>query len=51
MSPGGLLVSHDFGADRAPGVVKAFAEYFERIGVPYLQLSGFQGMVVKLAAG
>ena len=50
MSAGAILLSHDFGADRAPGVVKAFAEYFEPIQVPYVQLSGFQGMVVKLAA-
>jgi O-methyltransferase len=51
MTAGAILVSHDFGADRAPGVVKAFSEYFGRIGVPYMQLSGFQGMAVKLAAG
>lgn len=50
MSAGAILLSHDFGADRAPGVVKAFAEYFGRIEVPYLQLSGFQGMAVKLAS-
>jgi O-methyltransferase len=50
MNPGAILVSHDFGADRAPGVVKAFAEYFEPRQVPYVQLSGYQGMVVKLAA-
>jgi O-methyltransferase len=50
MSSGAILVSHDFGADRAPGVLKAFSEYFGEIQVPYVQLSGFQGMVVKLAA-
>ncbi len=34
MHTGAILVSHDFGADRAPGVVKAFAEYFGRIEFP-----------------
>lgn len=49
LSPGGILISHDFGADRAPGVLQAFQEYFGPIGVPFIQLSGYQGMVVKLA--
>jgi O-methyltransferase len=51
LSQGGILLSHDFGADRAPGVIKAFREYFGPRGVPFIQLSGFQGMVVKLASG
>ncbi len=50
LNPGGILLSHDFGADRAPGVVKAFREYFGPMSVPFIQLSGYQGMVVKLAA-
>jgi O-methyltransferase len=49
MSPGGILISHDFGADRAPGVLQAFQDYFCPIGVPFVQLSGYQGMVIKLA--
>jgi len=49
LSPGGILVSHDFGADRAPGVVEAFKEYFSPAGIPFVQLSGYQGMVVKVA--
>jgi O-methyltransferase len=49
MNIGGIILSHDFGADRAPGVIAAFAEFFQPLGVPYIQLSGFQGMAVKLA--
>jgi hypothetical protein len=49
MSRGGILVSHDFGADRAPGVLKAFQDYLGPMGVPFVQLSGYQGMAVKLA--
>lgn len=48
MSPGGIILSHDFGAERAPGVKKAFEEYFHPLGVPFMQLSGYQGMVTKV---
>jgi O-methyltransferase len=50
MSVGAILISHDFGADRAPGVVRAFHEYFDPLGVPFIQLSGYQGLVVKIAS-
>ncbi len=49
MNAGGVLVSHDFGAERAPGVAKAFSEYFQPLNIPYVQLSGFQAIVVKLS--
>src|SRR5581483_1679053 len=45
---GGIIVSHDMGAERAPGVKKAFHEYFGPLGVPWIQLSGYQGLVVKV---
>jgi hypothetical protein len=48
LNTGGIVVSHDFGADRAPGVVKAFREYFDPLGIPFVQLSGYQGLAVKL---
>lgn len=30
MTVGGIILSHDFGADRTPGVQQAFSEYFRR---------------------
>ena len=50
LSLGGIIVSHDFEAERAPGVSRAFREYFEPMGVPFVQLSGYQGMAVRLTA-
>lgn len=49
MNSGGILVSHDFGAARAPGVLQAFHDYFSPMRVPFVQLSGYQGLVVKLS--
>ena len=48
LNRGGILLSHDFGAERAPGVEKAFAEYFSAAGGTYIALSGYQGLTVKL---
>lgn len=48
LNTGGILLSHDFGAERAPGVEKAFAEYFNTGSGTYVALSGYQGLTVKL---
>lgn len=47
LTRGGILLSHDYGCERAPGVYLAFEQYFEDKATPIVQLSGYQGMVVK----
>ncbi len=45
---GGMILCHDVGAERAPGVLKALNEYFRPLGIPWVQLSGYQGLVPKI---
>jgi O-methyltransferase len=48
MNLGGIILCHDVGAERAPGVLKAINEYFQPLEVPWIQLSGYQGLVIKV---
>lgn len=48
MSPGAILISHDFVS--AEGVNRAFQEFFADKPEPVIELTGYQCMVVKLAA-
>lgn len=48
MSPGGILISHDYVT--ADGVNQAFAEFFADKPEPVIELTGYQCMVVKLAS-
>lgn len=47
MSPGGMLISHDYVGVEA--VRRAFAEVFDGTGQPVLELTGNQCLVVKVA--
>jgi len=47
MPKGGILISHDF-ARRDAGVHRAFEEFFADKPEPVIELSGDQGMIVKL---
>ncbi|MBV9483041.1 MAG: class I SAM-dependent methyltransferase [Acidobacteria bacterium] len=46
MLRGGILLTHDFATAHGPH--KAFAEFFERLPEPLIELPGDQAMVVKL---
>nr|WP_320161901.1 TylF/MycF/NovP-related O-methyltransferase [uncultured Methanoregula sp.] len=46
MSPGGILISHDY--ITAPGVKKAFDDFFEGRTEPVLETAGSQCLVVKV---
>jgi O-methyltransferase len=46
MSPGGILISHDY--ITAPGVKKAFDDFFEGKTEPILETAGSQCLVVKV---
>jgi O-methyltransferase len=46
MSPGGIILSHDYMT--APGVKKAFDDFFERRAEPVLETAGSQCLVVKV---
>src|SRR5208337_1771365 len=46
MSPGGIIISHDY--ITAPGVKKAFDDFFEAKAEPVLETAGSQCLVVKV---
>ena len=46
MSPGAVLISHDYGT--AEGVNRAFEEFFADKPEPYIGLTGYQCLFVKL---
>jgi O-methyltransferase len=46
MSPGGILLSHDY--ITAPGVKKAFDNFFDGKAEPVLETAGSQCLVVKV---
>lgn len=46
MSPGGMIMSHDY--PRGPGVKKAFDEFFKNKSEPVMQALGAQCFVTKL---
>jgi hypothetical protein len=46
MSPGGIFISHDY--ITAPGVKKAFDDFFEGKAEPVLETAGSQCLVVKI---
>ena len=46
MSPGGIILSHDYMT--APGVKKAFDDFFEDRAEPVLETAGSQCLVVKV---
>ena len=46
MSPGGIILSHDY--ITAPGVKKAFDDFFETRAEPVLETAGSQCLVVKV---
>jgi O-methyltransferase len=46
MNPGGIIISHDY--ITAPGVKKAFDDFFEGKAEPVLETAGSQCLVVKL---
>lgn len=46
MSKGGVIISHDY--VNAPGVKKAFEEFFQKKPEPIIELSGLQCMIVKV---
>jgi hypothetical protein len=46
LSPGGILISHDY--ITAPGVKKAFDDFFLGKAEPVLETAGSQCLVVKL---
>ncbi len=46
MSPGGILISHDY--ITAPGVKKAFDDFFDGKAEPVLETAGSQCLVVKV---
>lgn len=46
MSPGGIILSHDY--ITAPGVKKAFDDFFEERPEPVLETAGSQCLVVKI---
>jgi hypothetical protein len=46
MSPGGILLSHDY--ITAPGVKKAFDDFFVGKPEPVLETAGSQCLVVKV---
>jgi O-methyltransferase len=48
MSPGGIILSHDYGS--SVGVTNAFTEFFASRPDPVIELIGYQCMAVKLAA-
>jgi O-methyltransferase len=46
MSPGGIILSHDYVT--APGVRKAFDDFFDKKAEPVLETAGSQCLVVKI---
>jgi hypothetical protein len=46
MTPGGIILSHDYVT--APGVKKAFDDFFEDKKEPVLETAGSQCLVVKV---
>ena len=46
MSQCGIIISHDYNI--APGVRKAFDEFFKNRPEPIIELSGSQCLIVKL---
>jgi O-methyltransferase len=48
LSPGGMMLCHDYPS--AAGVVKAIADFFRGKPDPFVELTGYQAMVVKLQA-
>jgi hypothetical protein len=46
MNPGGIIISHDYLT--APGVQKAFCEYFADKPEPVIETAGSQCFVVKI---
>jgi predicted O-methyltransferase YrrM len=46
MSPGGIILSHDY--ITAPGVMKAFDEFFFEKPEPVIETAGSQCLVVKV---
>jgi hypothetical protein len=46
MSPGGIIISHDY--ITAPGVQKAFDEFFSNKPEPLIETAGSQCFIVKL---
>jgi O-methyltransferase len=46
MSPGGIILSHDY--ITAPGVKKAFDDFFDSLPEPVLETAGSQCLVVKI---
>ena len=48
MSKGGIIISHDYNYPEAPGVKKAFGEFFKGKPEPIIELTGSQCMVMKL---